>query len=119
MGRPAVGAKMHELNAAIERVATQQGALVLDLRAFSARNLVMADHVHPTALGQIAMAGRALDVLERDGMRVMVRPSELVYFETTRWDRLRGDATYAYRYLKEGAKAMKAVAVEQVRRRRG
>ena len=49
------------------------GALVLDLRDFGARNLVMADHVHPTAFGQVWIAERALDVLAADGMDVRVR----------------------------------------------
>ena len=35
----------------------------------------MADHVHPTAFGQIAIAERALAVLEADGMEVRARPS--------------------------------------------
>lgn len=118
MGRPPVGPRIHELNAVIERVAAGVGALVLDLGEFSARNLVMADRVHPTALGQIAIAERALDVLERDGMQVMVRPSSLVHFEISRSDRLRGDATYVYRYLKEGVNAARAVALERLYRRR-
>ena len=41
---------------------------MLDLRDFGARNLVMADHVHPTAFGQIAIAERALAVLAADGL---------------------------------------------------
>jgi len=105
LGVPRVGAKVHELNAAVERVAGRLGALVVDLREFRARNNVMADRVHPTALGQIAIAERALDALERDGMRVIVRPSSLVYYEIGWWDRLRGDATYAYRSLKEWLRA--------------
>jgi lysophospholipase L1-like esterase len=111
MGVPPVGAKMLELNAAVECVAERLGALVVDLRGFRARNFVMADRVHPTALGQIAIAERALDVLERDGMRVMVRPSSLVYYEISALDRLRGDATYAYRSLKEWAKAARMAAL--------
>jgi lysophospholipase L1-like esterase len=105
LGRPRAGARVHELDGAIERAAADVGALVLDLRRLQARNLVMADHVHPTALGQIAIAERALDLLERDGMRVRVRPSSLVYFETTRLQRLRADATYAYRHAKVSARA--------------
>jgi phospholipase/lecithinase/hemolysin len=89
--------------------------LVVDLRGFRARNYVMADRVHPTALGQIAIAERALDVLERDGVRVMVRPSSLVYYEISRRDRLRGDATYAYRSLKEWAKAARTHAIARYR----
>ena len=65
---------------------------MLDLRDFGARNLVMADHVHPTAFGQIAIAERALDVLAADGMaRRRARPT-LIAYETTRLRRLRGDA---------------------------
>ena len=84
LGRPRAGAKVGEVNAAIEASARRNGALVLDLRGFGARNLLMADHVHPTAFGQIAIAERALDVLAADGMEVRVRPSSLIHFETTR-----------------------------------
>jgi lysophospholipase L1-like esterase len=101
LGRPRAGAKVEEANAVIERVAGEGGALVLDLRGFGARNRVMADAVHPTAFGQIAIAERALDVLAADGMEVRVRPHTLIAYETTRWKRLRGDATYAYRQLKQ------------------
>jgi lysophospholipase L1-like esterase len=110
LGRPRVRSKVQELNAAIERAAAEHAALVLDLSGWGARNLVMADRVHPTAFGQIAIAERALDVLERDGMRGAVRPSTLIQYETTRWQRLRGDATYGYRYLKEGIRALALTA---------
>ncbi|HEY1596565.1 MAG TPA: GDSL-type esterase/lipase family protein [Thermoleophilaceae bacterium] len=103
LGRPRAGAKVRDLNDAIERAASDAGALVLDLSAFGARNLVMADHVHLTAFGQIAVAERALDLLDRDGLAPVVRPSALISYETTRWRRLRGDATYAYRHAKVSA----------------
>jgi lysophospholipase L1-like esterase len=101
LGRPRAGRAVEEANAVIERLAASHGALVLDLSGFGARNLVMADAVHPTAFGQIAIAERALDVLAADGMTVRVRPSSLISYETTRWKRLRGDATYVYRRLKQ------------------
>ena len=101
LGRPRAAAKVAEANGAIERLASGCGALVVDLRALRARNLVMADRVHPTAFGQIVIAERALEVLARDGLPTRVRPSSLIAWETTWWGRLRGDATYAYRYLKE------------------
>jgi lysophospholipase L1-like esterase len=101
LGRPRAGTKAEQANAAIERAAGDCGALVLDLRDFGARNRVMADAVHPTAFGQIAIAERALDLLAADGMTVRVRPSTLIAWETTRWKRLRGDATYAYRQAKQ------------------
>ena len=105
LGRPRAGAKVGELNAAIVRAAAGARALVVDLRDFGARNRVMADRVHPTAFGQIAIAERALDVLARDGLPSVVRPSALIDWETTRWTRLRGDATYVYRWVKDGLRA--------------
>ena len=93
-----------EANAVIERAAAEHGALVVDLRDFGARNRVMVDAVHPTAFGQIAIAERALDVLAADGMAVRVRPHTLIAYETTRWRRLRGDATYAFRQSKQAGR---------------
>jgi lysophospholipase L1-like esterase len=106
LGRPRAGAKVRELNAVIEQAAAEHGALLLDLSGFAARNLVMTDHVHPTAFGQIAIAERALEVLAADGMSVVARPSSLISYETTRWGRLRGDATYVYRHLKVSVRAL-------------
>jgi lysophospholipase L1-like esterase len=108
LGLPRAGAKVHELDAAIDRVAGELGVLVVDLRALRARNLVMADRVHPTALGQIAIAERALAVLERGGVPARVRPSSLVQFDSSRWGRLRSDARYAYRHGKYRAGAFTA-----------
>jgi lysophospholipase L1-like esterase len=105
LGRPRAGAKVREVNAAIAASAADAGALVVDLGGFGARNLVMADHVHPTAFGQLAIAERGLDALAADGMTVRVRPSALIRYETTAWKRLRGDATYAYRHAKVSANA--------------
>jgi lysophospholipase L1-like esterase len=105
LGRPPAGASVDEANEVIEAAAAAHGALVLDLSGFGARNLLMADHVHPTAFGQIAIAERALEVLEADGMNVCVHPSTLISYRVTRWGRLRGDATYAYRHAKVSARA--------------
>ena len=44
----------------------------------------MADRVHPTAFGQIAIAERALAVLAGDGMTIRVDPAALITYETTR-----------------------------------
>jgi lysophospholipase L1-like esterase len=105
LGRPRAGDKVGELNAAVERVAAAAGALVVDLRDFRARNRMMADRVHPTAFGQIAIAERALDVLARDGVPPRARPSSLIRYETSALGRLRGDVTYVYRYVKDGVRA--------------
>ena len=105
LGLPRTGVKVKTLNALIEDNARAQGALVLDLRSFGARNHLMADRVHPTAFGQIAIAERALAVLAADGLPARVSPASLIAFETTRIGRLRGDLTYAYRSAKLVAEA--------------
>src|SRR5437660_2197114 len=109
LGRPRAGAKVGDLNRTIARVAAQLGALVVDLSHFGDRNVVMTDHVHPTAFGQVSIAERALDVLSADGMQVLVRPSSLVNYDTTWWQRLRGDATYTYRHLKVSVRSLALV----------
>jgi lysophospholipase L1-like esterase len=106
LGRPRAGAKVADLNVAIECVSRAHGALVLDLSDFRARNHVMADHVHPTAFGQIAIAERALSVLARDGMRVAVAPHELILYEVTRPGRLRAELAYCYRHAKVSLRAL-------------
>ena len=110
LGRPRAGAKVEDANRLIERVATQEGALVMDLRGFKGRRLLMADQVHPTAFGQIAIACKALEVLAADGADVRFDPWELVDWEETPTGRLRGDMTYAYRRAKEEAKAALVLA---------
>jgi lysophospholipase L1-like esterase len=111
LGRPRAGrGKIGELNEIVERAAADLGALVVDLRDFGARNLVMTDHVHPTAFGQIAIARRALAVLRREGLRVAVDPAELISYETTPWTRLRGDATYVYRRAKVSLRRLRRYA---------
>ena len=76
---------------------------------------MMADHVHPTAFGQIAIAEAALDLVARDGMAVRVRPTSLIHYETTRAGRLRGDLTYAYRHAKVSARAFLAARLDRSR----
>ena len=105
LGRPRAG-WLEEGNAAIEANRRAAGALRLDLRDFGGRNLVMADHVHPTALGQVAIAERALAVLAADGMAVRARPAAMVApSRGTRVQRARGDLTFAYRHAKVSARA--------------
>jgi lysophospholipase L1-like esterase len=110
LGRPRAGAKVEEANRLIERVAADAGALVMDLRSFKGRRLLMADQVHPTAFGQIAIACKALEVLAADGADVRVDPWSLASWEETPLGRARGDATYAYRRAKEELKAALMVA---------
>jgi lysophospholipase L1-like esterase len=97
LARSLVEERVAEANGVVERVARGCRALIVDLRAFGARNTMMVDGVHPTAFGQVAIAERALEVLSRDGLTIRSRPSSLIKRETTWWDRLRADATYVYR----------------------
>ena len=115
LGRPRAGARVADANARIRRAAGDHGALAVSLEDFGARNRVMVDAVHPTAFGQVELAERALDVLAADGMTVRVRPSTLIAYETTRWRRLRGDATYAYRQAKQAARIAADTALARTR----
>ncbi len=105
LGRPRAGPKVAELNRVIEEIAIDSNTLLVRLDDFRARNHVMVDHVHPTAFGQIAIAERALAVLQDDGMPVRVAPRTLIDYEVTGYERLRGDATYAYRHAKVSLRA--------------
>jgi lysophospholipase L1-like esterase len=101
LGRPRPDrARLDAANAAIEREAARVSATLVDLCGFRGRRVMMADHVHPTAFGQIAIAERTLDALSASGAEVLVRPRDLVFYEETLSGRLRGDATYAYRHAK-------------------
>jgi lysophospholipase L1-like esterase len=106
LGLPRAGRKVQDLNAVIEGHATRAGALLVDLSDFRARNHMMADRVHPTALGQIAIAERALDALAADGLRTRLHPASLIDYETTWRGRLRGDFDYVYRSARELASAL-------------
>ena len=105
LGRPPAGAKVGALNAVIRTAAAETAALVVELSDFGARNLVMPDHVHPTAFGQIAIAERALAVLADDGLAVHVSPRSLIQFEPTWKRRLQAETAYAYRHAKISARA--------------
>jgi lysophospholipase L1-like esterase len=112
LGRPRAGRPVEEANAVISALA---GTLLVDLHDFRARNHVMVDAVHPTAFGQVAIAERALRVLAADGMTVERWPSGLLRWETTRWRRLRGDVTFAYRQAKQAGRIAAAGAWRRVR----
>lgn len=119
LGRPRAGRKVEELGRLVEEEAARAGALILDLRALRARNLVMSDHVHLTAFGQVWVAQRALEVLAADGMAVTVEPSQLIRWETSRWGRLRSDLTYLCRHAKVSARAVVAIAQTRAAARGG
>jgi lysophospholipase L1-like esterase len=102
LGRPPAGAeKVAALAEAVRTNAVAQGALVVSLEGFGARNHVMADRVHPTAFGQVAIAQRVLTTLAADGMDVRIDPARLIApGMRSRRHALQGDWTYLYRALK-------------------
>lgn len=105
LGLPPARSKVAELNRIVRDTAGRASVLVVDLSSFGARNHVMTDRVHPTAFGQIAIAERALAVLERDGLGARVAPASLISFEPSWRQRLRGDWTYVYRTIKQHGRA--------------
>jgi lysophospholipase L1-like esterase len=100
MGRPRSAARVEEANRVISAEASNAGALVVDLRRFGGRTVMMADHVHPTAFGQIAIAEAVLDVLAADGVSVRARPWSMVVYSTSWPGRVHFDLVYAYRAVK-------------------
>jgi lysophospholipase L1-like esterase len=104
LGRPRAGvSRVEAANRTIEQTAGRHGAQVLDLRHFGARNLLMADQVHPTAFGQIHLAERALEVLSERGLAVRRHPSSLIAPDPSWLERLKFDWAYTYRRLKQAA----------------
>lgn len=103
LGRPPAGAaKVAAARDAVRANAATQGALVVSLEGFGARNHVMVDRVHPTAFGQVAIAQRVLAALAADGMEVRVDPALLISTGgRSRRQALLGDWTYVYRDLKQ------------------
>ena len=101
LGRPPAGAPIAEANAAIERQAKRAGSLVLDLREFRGRELMMFDRVHPTAMGQIDIATRALTVLQADGLPARTQPRTLATPTDDQKARIRAALAYAWRSLKQ------------------
>jgi lysophospholipase L1-like esterase len=107
LGRPRAGVKVEVANATIEAAAHAVGATIVDLHGFRGRRVLMPDHVHPTALGQIAIAERVVRAMGTAGMPVFARPGDLVSYETTWTGRLRGDLTYTYRHAKVSGRALR------------
>jgi lysophospholipase L1-like esterase len=130
LGRPRAGAKVEVANATLEEAAREVGATIVDLRGFRGRRVLMPDHVHPTALGQIAIAEKVIEAMAQEGMPVFIprlrqgdgddprtnlpavregggHPRPPVTYETTWTGRLRGDLTYTYRHAKVSGRALR------------
>jgi lysophospholipase L1-like esterase len=101
LGRPRSGPAVIEINTIIRRQAALVNALVVDLSDFGGRELMMFDHVHPTAMGQIAIAERVVDALAADGIHAKARPRSLAQPHDGPRVRLRAAVTYGYRAGKQ------------------
>ncbi|WP_210495150.1 GDSL-type esterase/lipase family protein [Patulibacter sp. SYSU D01012] len=74
LGRPSSAPKPEAASAIVRELAVARGALVVELDDLGGRRLVLPDVVHPTALGQVEMAARAVRVLAGDGLRPRTDP---------------------------------------------
>jgi lysophospholipase L1-like esterase len=104
LGRPRAGAAVVIANGAIERQAHRVGARLLDLRDLGGREWMMFDHVHPTAMGQIEMAERAVALLAAYGWEAKARPSDFARPHDGPRARVRALLTYGYRSAKQAAR---------------
>lgn len=90
LGRPRAGAKVAQANLVVRTAALDAGARVVDLDDLRGWHLVLPDAVHPTAVGQAAIAERAAGALARAGMTVPTSPWRLAGVDRS----LRGAARY-------------------------
>jgi hypothetical protein len=88
-------------NAAIERVAASTGSSVCRLDDLSGWVELWPDAVHPTAVGQLAIADRAARALG-----AATRPSELADPPGGRRKRLRHAPTYVRSAIRERVRAL-------------
>jgi lysophospholipase L1-like esterase len=94
LGRPQAGGR-EEANAITRRVASETGTVLVALEDLGGWRLVLPDHVHPTALGQLEIAERAAGALAQAGMAVPRRPRELAEVDRRRRRAARFGATWA------------------------
>jgi len=100
LGRPRAGG-VEEANAIITELATRFGAVCADLAAFRGARLVLPDAVHPTGLGQIAIADAAARALGAGGMTVPRMPSSLVEVDESARSRLGFASFYAVQLARD------------------
>jgi lysophospholipase L1-like esterase len=101
LGRPPAAPKPAVANAAIERVAASTGSSVCRLDDLSGWVELWPDAVHPTAVGQLAIADRAATALG-----AAARPSDLADAPSDRRTRLRHAPTYLRSAIRERVRAL-------------
>ncbi|MGX6446560.1 SGNH/GDSL hydrolase family protein [Patulibacter sp. S7RM1-6] len=112
LGRPSSGPKAQAASAIARELAAARGALLVELDDLGGRRLVLPDVVHPTALGQVEMAARAVRVLAADGMT----PREDPWAAADPYDSLRARAATERRWARGFARDVRRRGVEAAQR---
>jgi lysophospholipase L1-like esterase len=111
LGRPRAAPKPAQAGAIVRVVGADTGAVVVDLDDLAGPPLVLPDAVHPTALGQLEIAARAVGALRAAGVTVARDPWSLVEVHRSARARTR----FAGRYTVQLAKDLRRRGVERVR----
>jgi hypothetical protein len=114
LGRPSCAPKPAEASAIVRELAAGRGALVVDLGDLAGRDLVLPDVVHPTALGQVEMAARAVALLRGAGMPARAAPWTAADPYTSVRSRIALERRWARGYVRD----VRRRAVEAAARRR-
>jgi lysophospholipase L1-like esterase len=69
--------RLRAANQLIGAVAQQHDLMVLDISDFRGSRLMRADRIHPTALGQLEAADRAVELMRARGVAIPVQPSSI------------------------------------------
>jgi lysophospholipase L1-like esterase len=110
LGRPLASGR-EAANAITRRRAREAGVVLVELSDLRGWRLVLPDHVHPTALGQVEIADRAAEALTTAGMFVARRPSALADLDGRR----RGDMRHGAVWARLLARDLVRRGVERVR----
>jgi lysophospholipase L1-like esterase len=100
LGRPAAAPKPRAAGAALREIAARTGAVVVDLDGFGGRRHVLPDAVHPTSVGQLAMADAAARALGAPRLPSALTDAPL----RGAGHRLRHEAWWARLWLRDAAR---------------
>jgi lysophospholipase L1-like esterase len=95
LGRPTSAPKPVAANAIVRSVGMRAGAVVVELADLGGRRALLPDAVHPTALGQVAIAERAAAALRGAGVPVPSSPVALADPYRSAWARACWGARWA------------------------
>jgi lysophospholipase L1-like esterase len=107
LGRPRAGAKVDEANAVVRAAARESDAVLVALEDLRGWHLVLPDAVHPTAVGQAAMAERAARALAAAGVPVPRSPWALAEVDRTLAGALRHLPAHGAALVRQGARRVR------------